>query len=229
MIKKIIFLLRSNASISIILLFLFQKSINIFIKKKIKFEKNFFINLLTNLNTSDEFFSVNAYNFYKHFSKLKKNFKYLEIGSFEGGSAIYVAEKFRESKIFCVDNWIKTEDGYGNLDFSQVEKNFDFNIAQYLNIKKIKNKSDDFFLKNNLYFDAIYVDGYHKGSQVFKDCVNSWKFLNLNGILVCDDYIWDHYHKLEENPCYAINSFLKSINDYKILQVSNSQLFIKKI
>ena len=146
MIKKIIFLFKSETDIIIILLFLFQKIINIFNKNNIKKEKKFFLKLVSSLKISTEFFSVNAYNFYKHLSSLKSDFRYLEIGSFEGGSAIFVSEKFKKSRIFCVDNWIKTEDGYSNLNFNDVEKNFDFNVKDYQNILKIKKTSDDFFL-----------------------------------------------------------------------------------
>ena len=145
MIKRIIFLFKSEASIRIILLFLFQKIINIFNKNKSKKEKKLFLRLVSNLKISAEFFSVNAYNFYKHLSSLKRNFKYLEIGSFEGGSVIFVSYRFKKSVIYCVDNWMKTEDGYSNLDFNDVEKNFDFNIKVYQNIFKIKKTSNNFF------------------------------------------------------------------------------------
>ena len=230
MIKKIIFLLKSKSNIRIILLFLIQKIINIFDKNKIKKEKKLFLSLVSDLKISTEFFSVNAYNFYKHLSCLKSNFKYLEIGSFEGGSAIFVSNKFKKSLIFCVDNWVKTEDGYSNLNFNDVEKNFDFNTKNNQNIIKIKNNSNDFFSENKQNFDVIYVDGYHKSDQVFQDCVNSWKNLNLGGILICDDYIWSHYPEVKHNPCYGVNRFIKTLkNDYKILQVSNSQIFFKKI
>ena len=230
MFKKILFLFKSKSGIRVILLFLFQKIIKIFNKKKIKIEKKYFLDLILNLKISSEFFSVNVYNFYNHLSSLKKKFKYLEIGSFEGGSAIYISKKFKESSIYCVDNWIKTEDGYSKIDFMDVEKNFDFNTKQHSNIFKIKKSSDNFFADNLIHFDVIYVDGYHKANQVYKDCMNSWKILNLNGILICDDYIWNHYAEIKDNPCSAINNFLNKIkNNYKILQVSNSQIFIKKI
>lgn len=229
MFKKIIFLYKSNSSILIILLFLSQKISNLFVKRKIKYEKKIFLTLISKLKISSEFFSVNAYNFYKYLSLQPTYFNYLEIGSFEGGSAIYVSHKFKNSKIYCVDNWVKTEDGYSNLNFNNIEQNFDFNISNYKNINKIKKSSDDFFKKNITLFDVIYVDGYHKAEQVFKDCVNSWKTLNKNGIMICDDYIWDHYTEVVNNPCYAINNFLGTINNYKVLKVSNSQLFLKKI
>ena len=77
MFKKIIFLFKSKTNIRIILLFLFQKIINIFDKNKIKKEKKLFLSLVSNLQISTEFFSVNAYNFYKHLSCLKSNFNFL--------------------------------------------------------------------------------------------------------------------------------------------------------
>ena len=46
-----------------------------------------------------------------------------------------------------------------------------------------------FFLLNKKTFDVIYIDGHHLAEQVYKDAVNSWKFLNTNGLLIFDDYI----------------------------------------
>ena len=78
-------------------------------------------------------------------------------------------------------------------------------------------------------FDVIYIDGYHNGSQVFKDFINSWKILNKDGIIIFDDYIWQFFDKIDDNPCYSINQYLNKINkEAKILKVSNSQLFIQK-
>jgi hypothetical protein len=79
-------------------------------------------------------------------------------------------------------------------------------------------------------FDTIYIDGYHHGSQVYKDCKNAWKFLKIQGYLICDDYIWDFYKITQDNPCYAINRFLLEMKGrFKIAKVSNSQIYIKKI
>ena len=46
---------------------------------------------------------------------------------------------------------------------------------------KISKKSKNqvmIFITNTLSYDVIYVDGYHKADQVYRDCVNSWKNLN---------------------------------------------------
>ena len=202
---------------------------NIFIRSKIKYEKKKHKIILSKKIISNDYFSSHAFYFYNLLTKLPKNFKYLEIGSYEGNSALYVSINFPESNVTCVDLWEAVEE-YKDKDFNIIEKNFDSNLKGLSNITKIKSTSDNFFSKNKIMFDFIYIDGNHKFDYVFRDCENAWIFLNKGGFLVCDDYIWDYYKELLDNPCYAINSFIKKKNkEIKILSVTNSQIFIKKI
>ena len=62
---------------------------------------------------TNNFFSAHAYNFFHYLSKLKSNFDYLEVGSYEGNSAIFVSKNFKFSNIYCVDNWEITEEYIG--------------------------------------------------------------------------------------------------------------------
>jgi len=227
--NKIVFLVKNKASLKVILIFLIQKFFNIFLKRKIKSFKKANQIFLKNKKISNDYFSMHAFNFYKYINYLNGNFDYLEIGTYEGNSAMFVARTFPNSRVFCVDNWNKTEE-YGDQDFILVEQNFDNNCLSLKNIVKIKKDSDNFFLENKVHFDVIYIDGHHKDFQVLKDCRNAWKYLKPGGILICDDYIWNFYKNLKENPCYSINLFLKEIkNKKRILEVSKSQIFIKKI
>ena len=229
-IKKIIFLYKSNSSIFILISFLYTKLTNFFVKRKIvKFKKKH-QTLLSGKKITNDFFSANAYNFYYYLNKLKPDFDYLEIGSYEGNSAVFVADTFIKSKIYCVDNWVGNDEYVDHISFSKIEQNFNSNTFNYENIFKNKCLSDEFFQDNSKMFDAIYIDGYHHGAQVYKDCINSWTFLKNNGFLICDDYIWRFYSNFRDNPCYAINVFLsKIVGTYKLEKVSNSQIFIKKI
>lgn len=227
--KKIIFLIKNKSKINIIMIFLVQKFFNIFIKKKIKSFKKRNQIFLKNKRITNDYFSMHSYNFFKYLNFLEGNFNYLEIGTYEGNSAMFVANTFPKSKVYCVDNWNKTEE-YGDQNFDIVEKNFDYNTSSFNNILKFKNNSDDFFKKNNTLFEVIYIDGYHKDFQVLKDCRNAWKILKKNGLLICDDYIWNFYENIKENPCYSINKFIDEIkNENKVLEVSKSQIFIKKL
>lgn len=47
--------------------------------------------------------------------------------------------------------------------------------------------SDEFFENNSYNFDIIFIDGLHLDYQLNKDIVNSLKFLNKNGIIICHD------------------------------------------
>ena len=229
MFKKIFFLIQSKSSFRVILKFIFCKLLRIFNKSKVKREKKYYKLLLSNLSISSDFFVTNVYYFFKHIKKYK-NFNYLEIGSYEGCSAIYIANRFKESKVYCVDIWERIKEEYGEgIDFNNIEKNFNMNTKSYSNIFKIKKYSDEFFLSNDLTFDIIYVDGHHLADQVYKDAVNSWNVLNNNGLLIFDDYIWKNYDDINKNPCYAINRFMREKHDnLDVLEVTNSQIFIKK-
>ena len=90
-----------------------------FVKRKIvKFKKKHQI-LLSGKKITNDFFSANAYNFYYYLNKLKPDFDYLEIGSYEGNSAVFVANTFIKSKIYCVDNWVGTDEYVDHISFSR--------------------------------------------------------------------------------------------------------------
>jgi hypothetical protein len=118
--KKFFFLYKSKTSKSIYLIFIITKFKNIFLKKKIKFNKKNHINFLKKKDITHDYFSSHAFNFLSVLSKFK-NFKYLEIGSFEGNSAMFVAKNFPNSDIYCIDNWSGTEE-YKDLKFTSCRK-----------------------------------------------------------------------------------------------------------
>ena len=49
--------------------------------------------------------------------------------------------------------------------------------------------SDEFFSKNQKFFDVIFIDGLHSYEQCSKDCINSMKFLNNNGLIILHDML----------------------------------------
>ena len=51
----------------------------------------------------------------------------------------------------------------------------------------IRDTSDNFFKKNNIRFDIIFIDGLHEYDQVKKDINNSLFFLNNNGVIFLHD------------------------------------------
>ena len=71
MIKDLIFFIKNKTKSKVIFLFFFNKIIRLFLKTKIKkFKRDHKIYLL-NKRISNDYFSMNSYNFYKCLSNLK--------------------------------------------------------------------------------------------------------------------------------------------------------------
>ncbi len=172
----------------------------------------------------------NNFNVWKKYLIHIPNFKYLEIGTFEGRSALFVSE-FNCEKIVCVDPYIEyNETEQYNFKMSDVFESVNKKFKQIINkdIELIREKSDYFFSKNKDKFDVIYIDGYHKYDYVKRDFINSMNCLKKGGLLICDDFLWFKYDKLEENPVGAI---LECYDIYKedlnILFIHNQIIFKK--
>lgn len=236
--NKLIYLINTKANKKIFFSYIKNFFLNFFYKRKRKIFINDYRNFLNTKKYTFDFFSQNTFDWNRVLSGFKgKDFNYLEIGSFEGNSALFIFKFFNPTMVYCCDSWIPltqrdgSDEGYSDFNMLKVEKNFDYNLKDYQNrLKKCKIKSDNFFKKNLTTFDLIYVDGSHFGEDVSRDCYSSWKILNKNGILIFDDYFWKSYKKIENNPAYAINRFLDSISGkYEVLFLSKFQLFIKKL
>ena len=71
------------------------------------------------------------------------------------------------------------------------------NIKKYSNLLKIK--SDSIIAlrelnKKKQKFNYIYIDGFHDGSHVIVDAIEAFKLLDINGIMILDDFM----HKAQE-------------------------------
>ena len=198
-------------------------------KKKIKKQHQKY---LETKRTSTDYFSINAYYWDLIINKNFKEFSYLEIGSWEGNSASYILKNFKTKKVFCVDVWDKNNNSPKEDEINRFES-FLFNLKEFKErFSFFKGTSDEFFKNNEQLFDVIYIDGWHEAPQVYKDINNSWDSLNVNGIIICDDYFYgDIKDDLADNlPANAINKFiLEKENKLKVICVNNTQIFLMKI
>lgn len=128
----------------------------------------------------------------------------LEIGSYEGRSAIWTIENILihpQSTLICVDPW-PDED---------VETRFDRNTFRYRRIQKRKGLGQDVLREMDRHsFDFIYVDGDHSRPGTMTLSVLAWELLKVGGILIWDDYLWKNPNKHEcvGLPKPAIDAFL---------------------
>ena len=225
------YLINKNSNYRVILSFLLDRVKHPFKKSKKKYFRNKHIEYLKTKKIKTDFFSINAYYWKKFIGTLPENFKYLEIGSWEGNSALFIINNFKVEKVTCVDIW--EDENFKELQSKNLN-NFKTNMNEFSNkVETFKGTSDNFFLNHKEKFDVIYVDGSHEADQVYKDIKNSWDILNISGILICDDYFYGNIYENPDNvPSISINKFINEllkINSVKILCVNNSQIFLKKI
>jgi predicted O-methyltransferase YrrM len=152
----------------------------------------------------------------------------LEIGSYEGKSTSWIADRLPQVTIRCVDTF---EGGMEHQDVSGLFKRFKENTAKYGKRIKVNIGPSDRevrkFSRNS--FDLVYVDASHQAIDVLTDAVQSWYCLKTGGLMVFDDYKWDVFTQPELNPRLAIDCFLTSfINHYELIH-QDYQVIIKKI
>lgn len=152
----------------------------------------------------------------------------LEVGSYEGRSTVWMAEKFSDAIIHCVDTF---KGGMEHNGVSGLLERFEENTRQFgLRIQPSIGDSKEVLRKfRKSMFDLIYVDASHQSIDVLTDAVQSWYCLKTGGLMVFDDYAWDAFPQPEMNPRLAIDSFLASfINHYELIH-KEYQVIIKKI
>lgn len=213
--------------------------IQIFIKKMISLkyrdEKIHFLNICKKLSFQQrDFFINNIISWLYVFDKYNlyyKKMNVLEIGSYEGRSSFFLLKYLKKIELTCVDTFKPFHElnEYNKKKFDKIYRNFKKNTSKYS--KKlfiVKNTSFNFFKINKKKFDLIYVDGSHKYKDVLNDARRAFNCLNVNGIIIFDDFLWQ-INSQKKMPINALIKFLKeNVGKLKILYV-DYQLVIKKI
>ena len=145
----------------------------------------------------------------------KQRCNVLEIGSWEGRSAIFFLEFLPRCRITCVDTFAGSDEHkpgtVWNQNVAGIENRFDANLASYTGrVEKIKTRSVDALGRLALagrMFEVIYIDGSHAAADVLSDSTLAWPMLRADGILIWDDYEWGYAD--DDRPQSAIDAFLR--------------------
>ena len=201
------------------------------LKKKIKLDfshlKKEFENYIKLKNFSQKWFLNNFEVFHHYLPKdYETSFSYLEIGSYEGLSALNVLYNYKNSKVTTIDLWGESNANSESLNvkFSEVENKFNKNLEGY-EYSKIKNDSIIALrelLKKELFFDFIYIDGSHNGEDILSDAIESYKLLNIEGIMIFDDIV-------NANKNISIQSYAGFEKFYDIHRKNLQILYLKNI
>ena len=172
-----------------------------------------------------------SWHFPNWFSLLKKyrrrKARVLEIGSWEGRSAIFFLNFLPHSQLVCVDTFEGGEEHRTHPEaFAEslplIEQRFDANTSEFVDrIEKIKARSTDALSMLGVErrrFDLAYIDGGHLATEVYSDAVLTWPLIVRGGIVIFDDYLWDGMPGVYEVPKPGIDAFLGTIDgNYRIL------------
>tara|TARA_B100000795_G_scaffold25438_1_gene16931 strand:+ start:168 stop:860 length:693 start_codon:yes stop_codon:yes gene_type:complete len=202
-----------------------------FIKKKIKVKykiiKRNFENYIKTKNFSEKWFLNNFEVFHHYLPKnINANFSYLEIGSYEGLSALNILFSYKNSKVTAIDLWGKSNINSEsiNVNFNEVEGKFNKNLEgyEYSKIKKDSVVALREILKKNIFFDIIYIDGSHNGEDILCDAIESYKLLNSEGIIIFDDVV-------NVNKNISIQSYIGFEKFCEIYKKKIEVLYLKNI
>ena len=180
-------------------------------------------------------YNIPIWTHYLNHLKNEPNLHFLEIGSFQGRSTVWLLENIltnNTSKITCIDTFEGSIEHTINFqnDIKNLFDIFSHNISKFKNkVNIIKDKSQIALKQINEQYDFIYIDGDHKASSVLEDSILSFPLLKKGGIMIFDDYLWFEMKKYIDNPKPAIDAFLEIYGDKINVMYKNYQVIIEKL
>lgn len=141
----------------------------------------------------------------------------LEIGSWEGRSALFFLNYLPASRLTCVDSFAGSPEHHAREKWltalPHIEARFDANLAPFAGrVEKIKARSTPALARLLLAgrrFDLVYLDGSHHSADVLADAVLSWPLLRPGGLAIFDDYAWNLYPPDDlRHPKQGVDAFL---------------------
>ena len=146
--------------------------------------------------------------------------RFLEIGSYEGRSAVWLAGQLEIGGVLeCVDPWIGNgEHAAPGMPIDDKCERFQRNIKKRLeeldgiNIWSYRQTSFDWLTEANRSrfpgsYDFIYIDGSHLAKDCLTDCILAWPLLRPGGLMCVDDYVWSDGSHANMSPKWAIDVF----------------------
>jgi predicted O-methyltransferase YrrM len=183
---------------------------------------------------------------FPNWAKLLKRYRsrtvrVLEIGSWEGRSALFFLNYLPKSRVTCVDTFAggqeHRQDAARNAEDARflrsVQRRFDRNTRPLKRrVEKMVMQSTEALaelaLKQRRY-DIAYIDGGHRAVEVYTDAMLTWPLIARGGTVMFDDYEWkDMPHRLDR-PKAGIDTFLRSIKgEYRLVHKEYQVAIVKR-
>lgn len=165
----------------------------------------------------------------------------LEIGSHEGRSTCWMLENMLTDTgtITCIDPFANAPLSAFSGDTPPALR-----IIEHIfrsNVEKIKKPEQTVnvmptlsfpalaqLIVDKAEFDFIYVDGSHHADDALADAVMSFGLLKSGGVMLFDDYMWDHVPDHLQRPKMSIDAFVNMFINKVTVKFINYQLALVK-
>ena len=185
---------------------------------------------------STEWFTSAISNFEECMKSIKgKHQKFLEIGVFEGRATCWLLKHGLDDDgtIFCIDHYVGVE-GFIN---DELKSTFENNVlvtkkpTQRVNLYSTKSYDGLAEIIYEKYgdFNFIYIDGAHDARSTLTDICMAWDILDNGGVMLIDDYEWQHAETEQEKPKLAVDCFLEVYKGKYELLFKNYQVGVRKL
>jgi len=192
-------------------------------------------------NFTQDWFSHNIPNFQGVMQFTGPVNSILEIGSFEGRSTCWMLDNLLTDTgtITCIDPFVRSPLSAFNFDINTedrtLENVFLSNTSEVCKPGQTINLMPDLsfnalaeLIVQKQQYDFIYVDGSHTAEESLADVIMAFGLLRSGGVMIMDDYLWDHVPQHLDRPKMSIDSFINMfIRKIDILAI-NYQVIIRK-
>ncbi len=177
-----------------------------------------------------------ADNWKDYIPLLYEPIRYLEIGSFCGGSLISVEKSYAahpDSKLYCIDPWEDYEDypeykGEIETIYQKFQKNIKDHIEDLSKVTVLRGYTHQQIHKiEDSSLDIIYIDGNHEPEYVLEDAVLCFRKLKPDGYMIFDDYDWGGPDLTTKGINAFLSAYSKRIN--VLAKNINAQVFVQKL
>jgi predicted O-methyltransferase YrrM len=166
-----------------------------------------------------------------------KRTRIMEIGSWEGRSALFFVNYLPRAHVVCIDTFEGGQEHQAAADsedfLPHLEKRFESNTAEFASrIEKIKARSTDALARlgiANRRFDIAYIDGSHRAADVYSDAALTWPLMAPGALVIFDDYQWEMMPDPLDNPKRGIDAFLEAFEgQYRIVHNEYQVAVVKR-
>lgn len=165
----------------------------------------------------------------------------LEVGSWEGRSAVYLLSKLctsPSSLLVCIDHFDLLNTLAGRERHAKVQHNLRLTGSPFRIIDEFSVPGLVTLLREEIAappaeagFDFIYIDGSHEADDTFLDAELAWRLARNGALLILDDYEWDREPSASiHHPARGIDTFLSlHAGQFQLLHKGYQVILRKKV